>query len=151
MLTEHFSLREMCRSSVADRMGIDNKPPWLASDNMIVLCENILEPIRKHWGIPFSPLSGYRSIDLNRAIGSRDNSQHILGEAVDLEMPAVSNLDLAKWVERELEYDQLLLEFFVEDDPSSGWVHISFRRKDPPTNRMQSAWYSGEKWRVGLP
>jgi hypothetical protein len=151
MLSEHFSLREMSRSSVADRLGIDNTPPWIASDNMCGLCENILEPVRKNFKVPFSPMSGYRSIDLNRAIGSRDTSQHILGEAVDIEIPGVSNLDLARWIEGAIEYDQLILEHFIEGEPSSGWVHVSFKKKDPPLNRMQSAWYTGEEWRVGLP
>jgi len=96
-------------------------------DNLAQLAGKILEPVRKQYGIPFSPSSGYRSIELNRAIGSKDTSQHTKGEAVDFEVPGVSNYELACWVRDNLEYDQLIREFGVPGDPSSGWVHVSLK------------------------
>ena len=124
-LSEHFTLKECCKSYEATRRGIQNTPNGPAINAMVQTCQNILEPIRAEFG-PFTPNSFYRCIELNRALGSRDTSQHVAGEAVDVEVSGVSNLELAKWVRENLDFDQLLLEFHDIGDPSSGWVHISW-------------------------
>ena len=129
MLSANFSLEELCKSQVATRQGIDNLPrePEDAEiiANLTRLCERILQPVRDHYGVPFSPSSGYRCLELNRAIGSKDSSQHVLGQAADFEVPSVANADLAKWIEDNLAFDQLILEFHEPGDPASGWVHCS--------------------------
>lgn len=128
-LSEHFTLRELCRSNTADRLKIYNWPEQAAViANLARVCEGILEPVRQHYGVPFSPSSGFRSLALNRALGSRDTSQHVLGQAVDLEIPGVANYDLARWMEENLPlFDQLILEFYTPGQPTSGWVHCSLR------------------------
>ena len=62
------------------------------------------------------------------AVGSSAKSQHAKGEAADFEINGVSNHDLAKWVYNNLDYDQLILEYFdPKGDPNSGWVHCSYK------------------------
>lgn len=125
-LSPHFTLRELTASQTAARKGIDNMPGEQALEHLRAVCEHILEPVRAHYGIPFSPSSGFRCLELNRAIGSHDGSQHVRGQAVDFEVPGVRNLDLARWIEANLRFDQLILEFYDLDDPTSGWVHCSW-------------------------
>ena len=128
MLSNNFSLAEAQRSMMATRLGIDNSAPPDMVVRLKATAEFILQPVRDHYGIPFSPSSWYRSIALNRAIGSHDGSQHITGEAADFELSGVSNYDLAKWVSENLTFDQLILEFHTPGVASSGWVHCSMRR-----------------------
>lgn len=127
-LSPHFTVRELVRSQVADRLGIDNTPPPCSIRRMRALCVNVLEPVRLTWG-PFSPNSGWRSRELNTALKGADNSQHTKGEAADFEIIGVSNLQLARWVRRHVSFDQLILEYYVEGDPNSGWLHVSWRRR----------------------
>jgi hypothetical protein len=127
-LSEHFTLRELTRSDTATRLDIDNTPNADEIETLKLVAENILEPVRKHFGFPFSPNSGFRCLELNRAIKSKDTSQHVLGQAVDLEVPSISNFDLAVWIRDNVpSYDQLILEFHVPGEPTSGWVHCSFK------------------------
>ena len=76
-LSEHFSLSELTKSSTAERKGISNEPDEEAIENLILVCDQILEPVRNHYGKPFVPNSGFRCLELNRAIGSSDKSQHV--------------------------------------------------------------------------
>ena len=105
-LSKHFSLSELTKSSTAERKGIANEPDEDAVENLLVLCSEILEPVREHYGIPFAPNSGFRCLDLNRAIGSSDKSQHVTGQAVDFEIPGVDNKDVALWVMDNCDFDQ---------------------------------------------
>ena len=136
-LSPHFKLREFEKSQIADRYEIDNTVKnEEVYNNLILLCENVLEPIRVHYGVPFSPSSGYRCLELNRKLGSSDKSQHTRGQACDIEIPTVSNYELGVWVRDNLDYDTVLLEFYKEEEgPHSGWVHVSYVGKG---NRKQS-------------
>lgn len=125
-LSANFTLEELCKSQVALRKDIDNTtvdPAIIA--NLTRLCENVLQPVRDHYGVPFTPSSGYRCLALNRALSSKDTSQHIKGEAADFEVPGISNFDLATWVSENCEFDQVILEHYTQGVPSSGWVHCS--------------------------
>jgi len=142
-LSTHFSLKELTRSQTAERKGIKNTPNDGEIENLKTLCENILEPVREHYGIPFTPSSGFRSFDLNKAVGSSSKSQHITGQAVDFEIPGVPNMELALWIKEHLDYDQLLLEFYKESIPDSGWVHCSYVEQG---NRKESKRFDGRTW-----
>ena len=144
-LSDHFSLRELTKSQTAERQGIANEPDDEAVENLIMLCDVILEPVRNHYGTPFTPSSGYRCLELNRAIGSSDTSQHTTGEAVDFEVPGVPNKDLALWVKDNCTFDQLILEFYKDDDPTSGWVHCSYVIEGD--NRQSARIFDGKTWR----
>jgi hypothetical protein len=128
-LSPHFTLRELCKSHEAVRHGIDN----LATDRAVIanlraVALGILEPVREHFAIAFSPQSGYRGPVLNSVVGGSAKSQHMTGEAVDLELPTVDNVELARWIRSKLDFDQLILEFHRSGEPGSGWVHVSLRR-----------------------
>lgn len=134
-LSSHFTLEELCRSETAARLGIDNFPPLEVVDRLRRVCEFILEPLRAHVGFPVIVNSGYRSPELNKAVGGSKNSQHMLGEAVDIEVPQVPNKRLAQMVRGlGLPYDQLILEHAEDSDPQAGWVHVSHREKDNRTD-----------------
>ncbi len=133
-LSPHFTLEEMIKSQAGDRAGIDNLPPPACREALRALCVHVLEPIRERFG-PVIITSGYRGPELNRIVGSSSSSQHPKGEAADIEVPGMSNGDLARWIEKHLEYDQLILECYKPGIPSSGWVHVSYKAHTP--NRKQ--------------
>ena len=125
-LSENFSLSELTKSQTAERKGIDNTPSPTHQENLKSLCEMILQPVRDHFGQVVSVSSGYRSPELCAAIGSKSTSQHAKGEAADFEIFGLSNKTLADYIDQNLHYDQLILEYWNESDPNSGWVHCSF-------------------------
>ena len=161
-LSDHFSLWECIRSETASRHGIDNTPPPEKVIKIIYFCNSILEPIRNFYNVPFRPNSIYRCYELGLKIYEKENeteedikkkkykanhSQHYFAEAGDIEVPGVSNYDLAVWVKNHLEFDQLILECYKIGQPSSGWVHISRKRQG---NRMQVKTWTGKQWIPGL-
>ena len=142
-LSGHFSLAELTKSQTAVRKGIDNKPTLDHIENLTELCTHVLEPTRRSFGKPMVISSGYRSEELCEAIGSSKNSQHAKGQAADFEMFGVDNKELAKYIKNNLVFDQLILEFYNPDDPSSGWVHCSYSKEE---NRKQSLLYNGKDY-----
>ena len=124
-LSNNFSLKEMVASQTAERKGINNNPSEDHMNNLKLLCENVLQPVRDHFGKPVAISSGYRSPALCEAIGSSAKSQHAKGEAADFEIPGVDNMQLAIWISKNTKFDQLILEFYEPGDPNSGWVHCS--------------------------
>ena len=125
-LSKNFSLKELTASQTAARKGIDNTPSPTHQDNLKSLCTSILQPIRDHFSQVVTVSSGYRSEKLCLAIGSKITSQHAKGEAADFEIFGVSNKELADYINEHLDYDQLILEYWKESDPNSGWVHCSY-------------------------
>ena len=125
-LTKNFSLSELTKSQTAERKGIDNTPSPEHQENLKSLCMAILQPVRDHFSKVVTISSGYRSPELCTAIGSKITSQHAKGQAADFEIFGVSNKALADYIDSELHYDQLILEYWNESDPNSGWVHCSF-------------------------
>tara|TARA_B100000427_G_scaffold328425_1_gene341500 strand:+ start:1601 stop:2092 length:492 start_codon:yes stop_codon:yes gene_type:complete len=124
-LTKNFGYQEMIKSSTADRLGISNDATREHVINLVNLCNFILQPVRDEFG-PIRINSGYRSPALNKAVGGSKTSQHCNGQAADFESTRISNPDLAKWIEKNLIFDQLILEFYDGVDPNSGWVHCSY-------------------------
>ncbi len=125
-LSNNFSLNELTKSQTAERKGIDNTPSTEHQENLKSLCTHVLQPVRDHFGQVVSVSSGYRSPELCVAIGSKTTSQHAKGEAADFEIFGVSNKELADWIHYNVNYDQLILEYWKESDPNSGWVHCSY-------------------------
>jgi hypothetical protein len=134
-LSENFSLNELTKSQTATRKGIDNKPTSEQVENLKALSTNILQKIRNHYERPVRVTSGYRSTELCVAIGSSAKSQHAKGEAADFEITGIDNFDLAIWISKNLDFDQLISEFYTDQHPDSGWVHCSY--KADGTNRKQ--------------
>ena len=125
-LSDNFSLLELTKSQTAERKGIDNTPSTEHQENLKLLCTSILQPIRDHFSRVVSVSSGYRSEALCLAIGSKTTSQHAKGQAADFEIYGLSNKELADYIHQNLDYDQLILEYWKESDPNSGWVHCSY-------------------------
>ncbi len=125
-LSENFSLIELTKSQTAERKGIDNTPSPEHQENLKLLCTHILQPVRDHFERVVSVSSGYRSEELCLAIGSKVTSQHAKGQAADFEIYGLSNQELANYIKENLDYDQLILEYWKKEDPSSGWVHCSY-------------------------
>ena len=125
-LSDNFTLDELTKSQEAIRLGIPNEPNDEHITNLILLCKNILQPIRNYFKIPVSISSGYRSPELCEAIGSSRTSQHARGEAADFELFGIHNKEVSDWIVQNLDYDQCILEFWNPNDPNSGWVHCSY-------------------------
>ena len=132
-LSKHFKLEEFTRSQTAIRKNIDNTPTDEHTENLQLLCEMVLQPVRDHFG-PIAINSGYRGVELNKSIGGSWKSQHCEGKAADIECPGTGNRHVAEWISDNCTFDQLILEFHTPGIPDSGWVHVSFNRG---SNRMQ--------------
>jgi len=126
LLSPNFTLDELTKSQEAIRLGIDNEPSDEHITNLILLCKNILQPVRDHFKLPVSISSGYRSAKLCEAIGSSSKSQHTKGQAADFEIFGIHNRDVSDWIVQNLDYDQCILEFWTPNDPNSGWIHCSY-------------------------
>lgn len=127
-LSPNFSLQEFTKSQTAVRLGIDNTPEedhLVAAQSLFLM---VVQPIRDHFG-PTVLNSGYRGPALNEAVGGSATSQHCKGEAVDLEVPGVPNAEVAEWIRDNLDFDQLILEFYTPGIPDSGWVHVSYKNE----------------------
>ena len=125
-LTAHFNLAEFTRSESAKRHGVSNQPSAPHLENIIVLCEKVLEPLRSKFG-PINISSGYRSKVLNHYIGGSLSSQHCEGKAVDIDMDgvgSVTNKDVFDYIRLNLDFDQMIWEFGTANNPD--WVHVSY-------------------------
>jgi len=129
-LSRNFTLSELIKSDTAIRKGINNNPNAEQIEKLKALCENILQPVRDHFG-RVKITSGFRSVDLCLAIGSSSHSQHAKAEAADFECPGVDNVELSDWIYKNLPYDQLILEFYTPGEPNSGWIHCSWISDQP--------------------
>ena len=124
-ISKNFWLNELIKSPTADRFGISNAPSTEHLINLTVLTHKILQPVREHFGV-ITVNSGYRSPTLNTKVGGSKTSQHCNGQAADFESFSTPNPDLAKWIAKNLDFDQIILEFYDGVDPNSGWVHCSY-------------------------
>ena len=124
-ISKNFALSEMVKSATAERLGVDNSPNLIHLVNLTHLAIHILQPVRDQFGV-ITINSGYRSPALNAKVGGSKTSQHCNGQAADFESFSTPNTDLAKWISKNLDFDQLILEFYDGVDPNSGWVHCSY-------------------------
>ena len=86
-LSKHFKLAEFTKSQIAARNGLKNLPGAGEVKNLENVCYEILEPVRAKFDEkPVLITSGFRSLEVNRILGSSDSSQHCKGQAVDLKL-----------------------------------------------------------------
>ena len=118
---KYFTIKELCRSTTAKKLGIDNTPTAQAVDNMTRLINVVLDPLREAYGKPITVNSGYRSPALNAVTkGASKTSQHMTGEAVDITVKSKKgNKWLFDYIKDNLPYDQLI------DEYNYSWVHVS--------------------------
>jgi zinc D-Ala-D-Ala carboxypeptidase len=129
-LTKNFTLSEMTKSDTALRLGLENEPDEQQLAALTTLCEKVLQPVRDYYNMGVKVNSALRTLPVNRAIGSGDNSHHVRGMAADIEIPGVANADLAQYIVDSLDYTQVILEFYTPGIPDSGWVHVSYVPED---------------------
>jgi hypothetical protein len=128
-LSHNFTVDELIKSETAIRRNIDNTPTQSVISNLQALVNNVLQPVRDKFG-PLVISSGYRSPQLNTAIGGSSRSDHCLGMAADIQAPGLDNKRLAIYIKNNFKYTQLILEFYTEGQPHSGWVHVSYDEND---------------------
>ena len=133
-LTNNFSLAELVKSETALRHDMDNTPGEVEIENLKRLSEQVLQPVRDHFAKGVKVNSGYRAPEVNAKVGGSRTSDHCKGQAADIEIPGVANADLAKWITENLDFTQVILEFYTPGVPDSGWVHVSY---DPQNLKKQ--------------
>jgi hypothetical protein len=117
-LSEHFTLKELTFSDIAQRHGLDNNPDKFIIANLTRLAE-LLESVRAIFDKPVRINSGYRSITVNALLGSKPNSQHCMGCAADITIDGLTpDQIIKKIIKSDIQYDQLIREY-------DSWVHIS--------------------------
>ena len=132
-ISKHISYKESVNSNYAKQYGIDNKPKAEHIKNMELIAEKLFEPLREWVEAPIKINSMFRSEDLNRGIKGAPNSQHLTGNAIDLtSMGGKSNLEMFHYIKDNLDFDQLIWEFGVENPQ---WLHVSYKNKKD--NRKQ--------------
>lgn len=139
-LSANFSMKEFTASDTAKRRGIDNNPGLEHAEAALELFENIVQPIRDHFGTSIFLSSGYRSYELNKAIGGSQTSQHSKGEAVDIDMDGrkgPQNEDVFHYIRENLPFDQLIWEF--GDSKRPDWVHVSYKKGGPQRGQILAA------------
>lgn len=137
-LSKNFTLQEFTKSQTATRLGLDNNPSEEHLENAKVLFAEVVQPVRDQFGVTVIN-SGYRGPELNKAVGGSSRSQHCHGQAADIEVTGVSNVELAEWIRDNLKFDQLILEFHTVGIPDSGWIHVSYKNPDDNRQRTMTA------------
>ena len=125
-ISKNFTLEELCASATAKAKGIKNQPGTQEVVNLTALAVKILQPLRDWWGSEVKIGSGYRCQKLNAAVGGVKNSQHMLGQAVDLCIDGDMKKGRAwfEWIKTYLPFDQLIWE---HNASGTYWVHVSYR------------------------
>lgn len=118
-LTQKFRLDEFTISQVAERHGYRNEPNEKQIENLRLLCVNVLQPLREIITVPIFINSGFRSFDVNAAVGGKFNSQHLEGKAADFIVPSMNLVDVFNIILQKLSFDQLIYEF-------GKWIHVSW-------------------------
>lgn len=134
-LTSNFSLVELTHSDTAVKKGLDNTPTEAVIANLKTLAEKVLQPVREHYGKSVKVNSGYRAPEVNASVGGSKTSDHCKGMAADIEIVGVANADLAQYIKDTLQFTQVILEFYTQGIPDSGWVHVSY---DPADLKCQA-------------
>jgi hypothetical protein len=142
MISKNFSVNEVQFSTYASQHNIDNTLPSCYHTNAQLLAVYILEPIRAHFGKPFSPESWYRCERVNSAVGGAKNSQHLIAQAADIIVPETPLMTVAEYIRDDLDFDQVILEL-----GGKGWVHVSYNkgnnRKQVLTNKGDGKYLEG--------
>lgn len=143
-LTQNFTLHELSKSETALRLNLDNSPLPDIVFNLKMLCENVLQPIRNYFQTGVKVNSGYRSQEVNSAVGGSRTSDHCQGMAADIEIPGIPNYELAVWIKENLHFTQLILEFYTPGVPDSGWVHVSYNPNNLKKQTMTAVKQNGK-------
>jgi len=139
-LSKNLTLKECTKSITAARLGLKNEPSKKEIANLREIAQHIFQPVRDHFGVPIYVSSGYRSPRLNSTIGGSVTSQHMRGQALDLDADVygeISNADIFRYIKDNLDFDQLIWE--QGTDLSPAWVHVSYVSDRENRNRVHKA------------
>ena len=139
-ISDHITYAEAIHSNTAKRRGIDNTPSEVQVLSMKLLADKVFEPLRKWVGGPIKVNSFFRSVALNEAIGGAASSQHCKGQAIDIDdvYGRKTNAEMYKWIQENLDYDQMIWEFGTDTQPN--WIHISYVSKEENRNKCLKAY-----------
>jgi zinc D-Ala-D-Ala carboxypeptidase len=139
-ISDHITYAEAIHSNTAKRRGIDNTPSEIQVLSMKLLADKVFEPLREWVGGPIKVNSFFRSVALNEAIGGVASSQHCKGQAIDIDdvYGRKSNAEMYKWIQENLDYDQMIWEFGTDTQPN--WIHISYVSKEENRNKCLKAY-----------
>ena len=145
MISKHISYKEGVYSRTATRLDIENTPNDEQLNNMILLAEEVFEPLRSWVGGPIKINSFFRSPKLNKAIGGSTTSQHCKGQAMDIDdtFGRATNAEMYHFIKEHLDFDQMIWEFGDDDNPD--WVHISYVSEDDNRRRCLKAYKENNK------
>ena len=129
-ISKYISYQEATTSQTAVRKGIKNEP----GDNELLAMQlvgiRVFDVIREHFKTPLRVSSFYRSPILNKAVGGAPFSQHVKGQAIDIQGTGkVTNKMIFDYIKENLDFDQLINEY------NYSWVHVSYVSKEK--NRKQ--------------
>jgi len=139
-ISDHITYAEAIHSNTAKRRGIDNTPSEIQVLSMKLLADKVFEPLRKWVGGPIKVNSFFRSVALNEAIGGAASSQHCKGQAIDIDdvYGRKTNAEMYKWIQENLDYDQMIWEFGTDTQPN--WIHVSYVSKEENRNKCLKAY-----------
>ena len=135
-ISEHISYLEAVYSGTAKRNNLKNVPDEKQLERMRVLASNIFEPLRNHFGVRIYISSFFRSAEVNKVVGGSEYSQHVMGEAMDLDAElygGITNKQIYDFIKDNLDFDQLIWEYGTDEEPE--WIHVSYTTRRP--NRKQ--------------
>lgn len=128
-ISKYVTYVEATKSNTATKLGIDNTPTDIQLERMNYVAENLFDCVREHFGKPLGITSFFRSEKLNVKIGGSRTSQHVLGEAIDIDADiygGLTNKEIFDYIYENLDYGQLIWEFGTSLEPA--WVHVSLSR-----------------------
>jgi len=139
-ISDHITYAEAIHSNTAKRRGIDNTPSEIQVLSMKLLADKVFEPLREFVGGPIKVNSFFRSVALNEAIGGAASSQHCKGQAIDIDdvYGRKTNAEMYKWIQENLDYDQMIWEFGTDTQPN--WIHVSYVSKEENRNKCLKAY-----------
>ena len=135
-LSKNLTYAEAIASQTATRHKIKNIPTPNVLKRMVLVANNVFQPIRDHFNTPIRVSSFFRNTKVNQLVGGSLSSQHISGEAIDLQgTNGLTNAEIFYFVKDNLDFDQLIWEHGTINEPA--WVHVSYRSFDRGKNRKQ--------------
>ena len=138
-ISKHISYKEGTYSQTALRRGLDNTPNEEQLKCMKEVAENLFEPLREWVGGPIKINSFFRGEPVNTAIGGSKYSQHMKGQAIDIDdtFRHKTNAEMYHYIKDNLDFDQMIWEF--GDDKNPNWVHISLVSHRPNRKKLTIA------------
>ena len=128
-VSKYVSYKEVTHSNQATALKIGNTPNAEQLHNLKLVCTNIFDKVREHFGKPIGISSAFRSRELNTRINGSKSSQHMEGKALDIDGDMFGGLDnkqIFDYIRNNCKFDQLIWEFGSENAPS--WVHVSYNK-----------------------